>query len=50
MQNAVETDTRNMAASTAAYYRNLTVASKSELVGDVEELLPAIDRLALLAR
>ncbi len=50
LQQAIETDTRNMAASIAAYYRYLTVASKSKLVGDVEELFPAVDRLALLAR
>lgn len=50
MQRAIETDTHNMAASTAAYYRDLAVASNSKLVGDVEELFPAVDRLALRAR
>jgi hypothetical protein len=50
LQKAIETDTRNMAASIAAYYRYLAVAGKSKIVGEVEELFPAVDRLALLAR
>jgi hypothetical protein len=50
LQKAIELDTRNMAASIAAYYRYLTVAKATQLVGDIEELFPTIDRLALMAR
>ena len=50
LQKAIEVDTRNMAASIAAYYRYLTVAKDTRLVGDVEELFPSVDRLSLMAR
>ncbi len=49
-QKSLETEMRNMVASIATYYRYLTVAKKTRLVGDIEQLFPSSDRLALLAR
>lgn len=48
--NAFEAEMRNMVASISAYYRYLTVAKETRLVGDIEQLFPSSDRLALLAR
>jgi len=49
-QAALESEMANMVASISTYYRYLTVAANAEVKGDVEELLPSVDRMALLAR
>ncbi len=49
-QQVLEAEMRNMVASIATYYRYLTVAKATNLVGDIEALFPSSDRLALLAR
>ncbi len=49
-QAALEAELANMVASISTYYRYLTIAAKTRVVGDVEELFPSVDRLALLAR
>jgi hypothetical protein len=49
-QAALEAEMANMVASIATYYRYLTVAADTKIVGDIEELFPSVDRMALLAR
>jgi len=49
-QSALEAEMANMVASISAYYRYLSVASHTEVKGDIEELFPAVDRMALLSR
>lgn len=49
-QAALEAEMANMVASISTYYRYLTTAANAQVVGDVEELFPSVDRLALLAR
>jgi hypothetical protein len=49
-QAALEAEMANMVASISTYYRYLTVAANTRVEGDVEELFPSMDRMALLAR
>ncbi|NQT17440.1 MAG: hypothetical protein HQ582_32090 [Planctomycetes bacterium] len=49
-QQVRDMEMQNLVSATAAYYRYLTVAMKTDVEGDVERLLPSADRLALLAR
>ncbi len=49
-QAALEAEMANMVASISTYYRYLSVAANTEVIGDLEELFPAVDRIALLAR
>ncbi len=49
-QAALESEMANMVASISTYYRYLTVAANAHVEGDVEELLPSVDRMALLGR
>ena len=49
-QKSLESEMQNMVASISTYYRYLTVAKETQLVGDIEQLFPSSDRLALLAR
>ena len=49
-QQAMDHEMENMIAAVGAYYRYLTVARDTELLGDMDMLLPAHDRLLLMAR
>lgn len=49
-QRNMDEQMRNMSSAVLAYYRYLDVAARTEVVGDIEELLPGQDRLMLLAR
>jgi hypothetical protein len=49
-QRAMDHEMENMIAAVSAYYRYLTVARDTELLGDLDMLLPGHDRLLLMAR
>jgi hypothetical protein len=49
-QQAMDHEMENMIAAVSAYYRYLTVARDTEVVGDMDMLLPGQDRLLLMAR
>jgi hypothetical protein len=49
-QRAMDHEMENMIAAVSAYYRYLTVAADTQIVGDLAMLLPAHDRLLLMAR
>ncbi|HJN17828.1 MAG TPA: hypothetical protein QGH10_20175, partial [Armatimonadota bacterium] len=49
-QAAMDDEMRNMSAAVLAYYRYLSVASQTDVQGDVDQMLPSADRLALIAR
>ena len=49
-QAALEAEMANMVASISTYYRYLNVAADARVIGDFEEVFPAVDRMALLAR
>jgi hypothetical protein len=49
-QRAMDHEMENMIAAVSAYYRYLTVAMDTELHGDMDMLLPAHDRLLVMAR
>ena len=48
-QAAMDEAMRNMVSAILAYYRYLAVAANTDLVGDLDGVFPAADRLALLA-
>jgi len=49
-QRNMDEQMRNMSSAVLAYYRYLAVAARTEVVGDIEQLLPGQDRLMLLSR
>ncbi len=48
-QAVMDEEMRNMVSAVLAYYRYLAVAARTEVVGDLESIFPAADRLALMA-
>ena len=48
-QAVMDEEMRNMVSAVLTYYRYLAVAARTEMVGDIDEVFPAADRLALLA-
>ena len=49
-QRAMDHEMENMIAAVSAYYRYLTVAANTQILGDLDMLLLAHDRLLLMAR
>ena len=50
MQKAFDHEMENMIAAVITYYRYLGVAADTKMIGDIDMLLPSIDRLVLMAR
>lgn len=50
MQKAFDHEMENMIAAVMTYYRYLQVAAVTQITGDIDTLLPSIDRLVLMAR
>jgi len=50
MQKAFDHEMENMIAAVMTYYRYLGVAADTKMIGDIDMLLPSIDRLVLMAR
>ncbi len=50
MQKAFDHEMENMIAAVMTYYRYLGVAADTKMTGDIDRLLPSIDRLVLMAR
>ncbi|MCL5270131.1 MAG: hypothetical protein M1457_06185, partial [bacterium] len=49
-RRVLDDEMANMCASVAAYYRYVSVAARTTLVGEIEAMFPSADRLVLLAR
>jgi len=50
MQKAFDHEMENDIAAVMTYYRYLGVAADTKMTGDIDRLLPSIDRLVLMAR